>query len=177
MRIRFSGFGGQGIVLCGMVFGRAAMLDGRNSIQTQSYGSASRGGLTRSDVNIEDGEIYDLIYDELDVLVTLSTQAYGVFRRDLAEDGVLFYESDLVEVDEAEGARAHGLPATDIAFKQFGRKIMANMVVMGYVNRLLGVVSHESLVRTVRDAVPAGTEDVNEAALAEGARLAAERTT
>ena len=55
MRVRFSGFGGQGVVLCGFIFGKAAMLDGKNSMQTQSYGSASRGGLTKSDVGIESG--------------------------------------------------------------------------------------------------------------------------
>ena len=59
MRLRFAGFGGQGVVLCGFIIGKAAMLDGKNSIHTQSYGSASRGGLTKSDVGIEDGEIYD----------------------------------------------------------------------------------------------------------------------
>ena len=48
MRLRFAGFGGQGVVLCGFVIGKAAMFDGRNSFHTQSYGSASRGGSPRS---------------------------------------------------------------------------------------------------------------------------------
>ena len=63
MKLRFAGFGGQGVVLCGFIFGKAAMFEGKNSIHTQSYGSASRGGLTKSDVAIESGEIYDLIQD------------------------------------------------------------------------------------------------------------------
>jgi len=89
MRLRFAGFGGQGVVLCGFIFGKAAMLDGKNAIHTQSYGSASRGGLTRSDVGIEDGEIYDLVFQDLDVLVTLSQQSYNAFRADLRDDGGL----------------------------------------------------------------------------------------
>ena len=76
MKLRFAGFGGQGVVLCGFIFGKAAMFEGKNSIHTQSYGSASRGGLTKSDVAIESGEIYDLIHDEVDVLVTMSQQSY-----------------------------------------------------------------------------------------------------
>ena len=80
MRLRFAGFGGQGVVLCGFIFGKAAMLDGKNSMHTQSYGSASRGGLTTSDVGIQDGEIYDLVYEELDVLVAMSQQSYDAYR-------------------------------------------------------------------------------------------------
>ncbi len=175
MRVRFSGFGGQGVVLCGFIFGKAAMLDGKSSVQTQSYGSASRGGLTRSDVGIESGEIHDLANEEIDVLVTLSQQSYGAFRGILKEGGTLFYESDLVQVEEESGSPAHGVGVTDIAFKQFGRKIMANMIMIGFVNGIAQLVSKESLERTIEESVPRGTEEKNLAAFAEGMRLAAER--
>jgi 2-oxoglutarate ferredoxin oxidoreductase subunit gamma len=174
MKVRFAGFGGQGIVLCGMIFGKAAMLDGKRSIQTQSYGSASRGGLTRSDVCIQDEEIFDLIYEEFDVIVALSQQSYASFAPFLAKDGLLFYESDLVRPDQDLAGRSHGIPATDIAHKEFGRRIIANMIVMGFVNRMTGIISSESLVATVRESVPAGTEDLNERALDAGAKLADE---
>lgn len=171
MKIRFAGFGGQGIVLCGVVYGRAAMLDGKNSMQTQSYGSASRGGLTRSDVCIQEEEIYDLIYDQFDVIVALSQQSYDAFNGLLDSDGILFYESDLVRLDRDFGDRAFGIQASEIAENQFGRKIMANMVMMGFVNEIAPLMSQDSLTRTIRESVPPGTEDKNEAALSEGARL------
>ena len=176
MKIRFSGFGGQGIVLCGVVFGQAAMKDGKNSMQTQSYGSASRGGLTRSDVCIQDDEIHDLIYDEFDVVVAMSQQAHDAFRELIPPGGSLFYESDMVRPEPPEGVTAGGIPATDIAFKQFGRKVMANMILMGYVNERVGIVGHETLIETIRGSVPAGTEDKNEAAYREGMKLAKEAT-
>ncbi|MFC1706021.1 2-oxoacid:acceptor oxidoreductase family protein [Planctomycetota bacterium] len=171
MRVRFAGFGGQGVVLCGFIFGKAAMRDGKNAIHTQSYGSASRGGLTKSDVGIADGEIHDLYYDKLDVLVTMSQQSYDKFRENLLPQGLLFYEADMVEPHGGEGPRAYGVRATDIAFKDFGRKIMANMIMMGFANEIAKVVSPESLARTVRENVPQGTEEKNVAALNEGARL------
>jgi 2-oxoglutarate ferredoxin oxidoreductase subunit gamma len=174
MKIRFSGFGGQGIVLCGVVFGRAAMLDGKNSMQTQSYGSASRGGLTTSDVCIQDDEIHDLIYAEFDVVIAMSQQAHDAFTNRLASGGSLFFESDIVEAHPDPSAKAYGIPATDIAFKKFGRKVMANMILMGYVNETLGIVTHDSLVATIRESVPPGTEDKNEAAFYEGVGLARE---
>ncbi len=174
MRIRFAGTGGQGIVLCGLVFGKAAMLDGKNALQTQSYGSASRGGLTTSDVCIQSGEIFDLVGQEHDVLVALSQLAFDTYHRDLLPGGVLFYESDLMTVGDPAECRAYGLGVTDIAFKKYGRKIMANMIMMGFVNDMLEIVSRKSLIQTVRDSVPAGLEDKNVEALEEGFRLASE---
>jgi len=173
-RLRFAGFGGQGVVLSGYIMGKAAMLDGRNSIHTQSYGSASRGGLTRSDVVISDGEIYDLINDELDLLVAMSQQSFDAFEGQLAPGGSLFYESDLVRLPDGHRDRAYGFPATDTAFKTFGRKIIANILMIGFANAAAEVVSHENLVRTIRETVPAGTEDKNIAALEEGTRLGRE---
>jgi 2-oxoglutarate ferredoxin oxidoreductase subunit gamma len=171
MRLRFAGFGGQGVVLCGFIFGKAAMLAGKNAIHTQSYGSASRGGLTRSDVGIESGEIYDLYYDEVDVLASMSQQSYDRFRGKIAPGGLLFYESDLVTLAEGDAIRAYGVRATDIAFKKFGRKIIANMIMMGFVNEIADIVPYEALVRTIRGSVPPGTEEKNIAALTEGMRL------
>jgi 2-oxoglutarate ferredoxin oxidoreductase subunit gamma len=172
MRLRFAGFGGQGVVLCGFIFGKAAVLDGKNAIHTQSYGSASRGGLTRSDVGIESCEIYDLYYDEIDVLVAMSQQSYDIFRDRLVPGGLLFYESDLVKLAAGEGDRAYGVQATDIAFKKFEKKIIANMIMMGFVNEIAKLVSFESLANTIRGSVPPGTEEKNIAALEEGIRLA-----
>ncbi len=147
------------------------MFDGRNSFHTQSYGSASRGGLTTSDVGIEDGEIYDLVHDSLDLLVTMSQQSYDANRGALADGGSIFYESDLVE-PSSDDVKALGLQATDIAFKTFGRKVFANILMIGFVNQVADLVSLDSLIRTVTEVVPPGTEEKNIAALEEGMRRA-----
>jgi 2-oxoglutarate ferredoxin oxidoreductase subunit gamma len=173
VNVRFAGFGGQGVVMMGYILGKAAMYDGRNSIHTQSYGSASRGALTRSDVRIADGEIHDLTCEELDVLVAMSQQSYGKFRPALAADGRLFYESDIVQRDGAD-ERGHGLAATDLAVKTFGKKIMANVIMLGFVNEIAGLVSDEAMIRTIRETVPPATADRNVAAYEEGRRLARE---
>lgn len=176
MKLRFAGFGGQGIVLCGFIFGKAAMYEGRNSAQTQSYGSASRGALTKTDVSIEDGEIHDLVHDRFDILVALSQASYEKYRGDLLPGGELFYESDLMSVADEPDFRVHGAGVTDLAFKKFGRKIMANMIMIGFVNETTGLLSRESMEETIRESVPPHTVEKNLEAYAEGARLAAERT-
>jgi 2-oxoglutarate ferredoxin oxidoreductase subunit gamma len=149
------------------------LLDGKISIHTQSYGSASRGGLTKSDVRIEEGEIYDLVCDELDVLVALSQQSYDRYSPALRRGGWLFYESDMVQIQAEQDAQSHGAGVTDIAYKTFGRKIMANMIMIGFANEIARIVSRESLARTIGESVPPGTEEKNIAAFTEGMRLGA----
>jgi 2-oxoglutarate ferredoxin oxidoreductase subunit gamma len=171
--LRFAGFGGQGVVLSGFIVGKAAVLDGKNAIHTQSYGSASRGGLTRSDVTIEEGEIYDLVPDELDLLVAMSQQSYNAFRKLLVPGGRLFYEADLVQLGSDAPPDRWGVQATDLAYKQLGRKVIANILMLGFLNRIARVVSPGSLERTIRETVPPGTETLNISALELGAELAA----
>jgi 2-oxoglutarate ferredoxin oxidoreductase subunit gamma len=176
VNVRFAGFGGQGVVLMGFILGKAAMLDGKTSIHTQSYGSASRGALTKSDVRVEAGEIYDLACEELDVLVALSQQSYEAYRSQLLPRGLLFYESDLMSVAEEPELTVYGVGVTDVAFKRFGRKIMANVIMMGFVNEIAELVTPESLLATIRDTVPAGTVEKNIDACREGMRLAGAAT-
>ncbi|MFC1683073.1 2-oxoacid:acceptor oxidoreductase family protein, partial [Candidatus Zixiibacteriota bacterium] len=65
--VRFSGSGGQGAVMSGIILAKAAVLyerrhatqkDGKFAIQTQSYGPEVRGSVTKSDVKISDERIY-----------------------------------------------------------------------------------------------------------------------
>jgi 2-oxoglutarate ferredoxin oxidoreductase subunit gamma len=169
--IRFSGFGGQGIVLSGYIYGVAAVLDGKRALQTQSYGSESRGGGCRSDVIISDEEIHELAPPRLDVLVAMSQAAYETYSPALKEDGILVLEDDLVEAGDGSRDRTFRIKATDIAHKKFGRKIMANMVMLGFICAIIDAVSKESLERAIADNVPEGTEAKNQEAFEEGYRI------
>ena len=191
MNIRFSGFGGQGIVLSGVILGRAAVLEGKMAIQTQSYGSESRGGACKSDVAISDKEIHELESPKVDVLVAMSQQAYERYLPSLKGNGILIVERDLVRIpDKAESQEpidatssvtdrrqarhdlsVYAISATDIAFKKFGRNIIANMVVLGYMTALLGILSPENLKKAIKENVPEGTEAVNISAFEEGCAL------
>lgn len=174
MIIRFVGFGGQGIVLSSYIMGQSAVFDGKNAIQNQSYGSESRGGECRGDVIISDEDIYELEPDRQDVLVAMTQPGYDKFIGSLNSGGTLIIDKDLVlETNlDPEGIRKCGISATDIAFRKFGRKIMANMVLIGYLNTLLGLVSEEALTKAVKANVPKGTEEINLNALREGIELA-----
>ncbi len=175
MNIRFSGFGGQGIVLAGFIFGNAAVLDGKNAIQTQSYGSEARGGACRSDVIIQRDEINELAPPEIDVLVSMSHSAYEKYLHSLKKKGTIIIDTDLVFPEEKHKKKfkCQGISATDIAYKKFGRKIMGNMVMIGYVTAVTGIVSKKAVKDAIKNNVPKGTEELNLKAFNEGYRLGA----
>ncbi|MBU1711465.1 MAG: 2-oxoacid:acceptor oxidoreductase family protein [Proteobacteria bacterium] len=175
MIIRFAGFGGQGIVLSSYIMGKAAVIGGKKAVQNQSYGSESRGGECRGDVIISDDEIYELEPVNNDVLVALTQPAYEKFVPLLKPGGTLILESDLVQTDSKlnpPDIKVHGIGATDIAYKKFGRKIIANMVVLGFLNAHLNLVKVEALEQAITESVPKGTDEVNLGAMREGMELA-----
>ena len=167
MNIRLAGFGGQGIVMAGYVLGNAGILDGGNALQTQSYGSESRGGACKSDVIISDRAIVDLAPSAVDVLVAMSQPALDKFLPSLKADGILIYESDLVKPRDT-GVRALGLPATRLANETFGRDMAANIIVLGCLAGLTGAASRESFRKAVAQSVPPKTVEMNLDAFEEG---------
>jgi len=175
MNIRFCGFGGQGILLSGHIFGTAAVYDGNKVLQTQSYGSESRGGGCRSDVLISGEEIYDLAPPRFNAMVALSQSAYDGYIKYLEEEGTLVIDDGLIPRTSKSPARFFKVKATEIAHKKFGNKIAANMIMIGFTSAVLGSVSKESLENVIRKYVSKGASNVNLQAFAEGYRLGKEQ--
>ena len=167
-----SGAGGQGAMLAGKLLAAAAVYDGRNAVQTQSYGPEARGGKSKTDVVISDGEIDYPKATEVDVLLAMSQASLDEYAPDLREGGLLVVDSYLVERVDHPGAI--GIPFTMIAIEECGRKLFANVVALGAVAELTGVVTWESLRSAVLERVPKGTEEINEKALTLGRNAARE---
>lgn len=164
LEIRLSGFGGQGIIRSGEIVGKAAALyDGRYATFTQSYGPESRGGAAAAQVAIADDPV-ELSYPHVispSILVIMSQGAYNKYVPDFRRDGLLIRDESLVELDEAaEGLRVIGIPATRLA-EELGRRIVANVVMLGFLAAVTDIASPEALKKAVLDSVPKGTEELN----------------
>jgi 2-oxoglutarate ferredoxin oxidoreductase subunit gamma len=168
--IRLSGFGGQGIMLAGMVLGKAAAVnEGRNAMMAQSYGPESRGGASVAEIIIDDGEIdYPRVINP-DAIMVLSQEAYKKYGADRSKETLLIAEKDLVTLDpKAEsGKKAIRVPCTALAEK-VDRRIVMNMVALGALCRATGAVSVDALKKAIADSVPKGTEAKNLLAFEEG---------
>jgi len=168
--IRICGFGGQGIVLAGVVLGEAAVRAGHWAVQTQSYGPEARGGAARSEVLIADQPIDYPRVLRADVLVALSQPGYDKFAGELAEGGIVIVEETIVEAGDASDTRA--APFLRCA-EEAGHKIVANIVMVAYLNALLEIAPPAILEETVLANVPAGTEELNRRAVHSGRELLA----
>ena len=168
--IRLSGSGGQGLMLAGKLLAEAAVHDGKNAVQTQSYGPEARGGKSKTDVVIAEGEIDYPKATSVDVLLSMSQPAYNEYKASLREGGLLIVDSRLVEnVDREDAVR---IPFTTLAIEECGRQLFANVVALGAVVELTGAVGWESLRSAVLARVPKGTEQINEKALSIGREAA-----
>ncbi len=174
MRVRFSGLGGQGVVVAGVIYGHAAMIEGYEVLQRQSYGSTTRGGVTTSDVTLERGEIDELEAPDFDVLIALCQEAHDRYRPLLVPGGLLLTEASLVDPADTAGVRHVAVPAVATAREGLGRQILANIVTLGALARLVDAVSPDVLRQAVDAHVPRGTEQLNHKAFDLGWDLGAD---
>ena len=165
--IRLAGEGGQGLILAGLILAEAAvMYDHKNACQTQSYGPEARGGASKSEVVISTEEIDYPKVIAADVLLAMSQEACDKYYHDLKKDGLLIVDS--VNVQRVPTSKAIRVPITKIAEEATGRSITANVVGLGVLAGLSGVVSREALEAAVAERAPRGTTDLNLKALAAG---------
>jgi 2-oxoglutarate ferredoxin oxidoreductase subunit gamma len=165
--VRLAGQGGQGMILAGVILAEAAAVhDGLNAVQTQSYGPEARGGASRSEVIISHGEIDYPKVIAADFLLCMSQEACDRFFRMVKDDGLIVVDS--TNVGRLPGHRAIATPISEIAESATGRGITASIVALGLFSGLTGVVSRHALEKAVVDRVPTGTESLNRTALEAG---------
>ena len=167
--IRLAGFGGQGIVLSGHILGKAvALFEKRNAVFTQSYGPEARGGSCSADVVISDTAVHYPKVGSPDVLVLMSQGALATYGGSIGKKATIILDEDLVSMDkDPKGVTVYRVPFTRMA-EELGRKIVANIVMLGALAALSGVVSYDSMKQSVLSSIPPGTEDLNLSAFDKG---------
>jgi 2-oxoglutarate ferredoxin oxidoreductase subunit gamma len=167
--IRLTGFGGQGIILSGYIIGKAAAIhDKKQATFTQSYGPESRGGACSAQVIISDEPVsYPHLIDPA-ILVVMSQEAYNKYAPALRDGVLLIVDEDLVEMGEMNcEVKLLSVPATRLA-EELGRKIVANIVMLGFFAAMTDLISVEAMREAVRTSVPKGTEELNLRAFEKG---------
>jgi 2-oxoglutarate ferredoxin oxidoreductase subunit gamma len=164
-----TGFGGQGIILTGNILGKAATIgDGRHATMTQSYGPEARGGSCSSQVIVSDGEIAFPYAEKPQMVICMSQEGFTKNKDFLVSGGLLIWDSDLVETDGLDASwNCYDIPATRFA-EEMGNKMMANIVMLGFVSALSDLVSVDALKNAMLGSVPPKTKEKNLAAFDKG---------
>ena len=85
--MRFTGVGGQGVLLAGEIFAAAKIKDGGFGLKTATYTSQVRGGPTVVDITLQDDEIlYPYANDgEIDFMLSVAQISYNQFKGGVKE--------------------------------------------------------------------------------------------
>lgn len=164
--ICISGFGGQGVGLAGYILGKAlALYDGLEAVMTQSYGPEARGGASSANIVVSDNQIAYPFVQQPDVLVLLSQEAYEKFMDRAKPQSCILIDDELVSA-RSDG-RIYGISATRLA-DQLGRRIVTNVVMLGFLTSVTDVVSHRAIMKALETTVKPKTLELNQAAFSLG---------
>lgn len=168
--IRIGGLGGQGVILSGMILGKAAAIHaGKHATLIQAFGPEARGSACSAQVTVSDAAIGYPYVKRPDILVVMSRDACARFLPELRPGGLLLYEEELVDLPPVlpDGVRAYGIPATRFA-EEIGRRLVLNIVMVGFFAGVSDLLDAASVERALLDSVPKGTEDLNRRAFRRG---------
>ncbi len=170
--IRLSGSGGQGLILAGIVLAKAAMYEKYRVTQSQSYGPESRGGASRADVIISNDEVFYPEATNFDILMSLTQEACDKYLYDLKEDGILIADTTFVKNISLLNSQSYEIPFTEIAIEKLGSPLSTNILSLAFLVKKTGIVTPESLERSIRESVKPNYVDMNVKAMKLGFELA-----
>ncbi len=165
--VRLSGSGGHGVILACVMLARAIGTDPRrNVVLTQSYGPEARGGAVRADLVMAKGAIFYPKTMKLDLLLTFTQEACDKYCQDLKPDGLLVVDSTMVT--KVPIKNSYGFPFIRLAREKVGHPMVANVIALGAIAELTGIVPREAIRAIVKEFAPKGTEEKNLKALQVG---------
>lgn len=163
--ILLSGSGGQGLITAGQILADAVVREGKNTVQTQSYGPEARGGACRSEIIISEEEIDYPKVTKPNILLVMSQEALLKYVGKLDAGGTLIIDTTYIQDVPPTAARVFALPYSRIARECLGKEMVANIVALGALAALTGIVTKESLQSALMSRIPPGTEALNQKAL------------
>ena len=170
--IRLSGSGGQGVILAAIIIADAAIEQGLNAIQTQSYGPEARGGASKAEVIISNDEINYPKIMKANILLCLTQNSYEKYVASLDKDGILIVD-DHVKLTDNESFKIYSLPILRNAQEKFETSMVANIISIGAIYALLGedTIDKDIMIRSITERVPPVTVQKNIDAFEEGIKL------
>jgi len=175
LEVRFSGSGGQGLVLASIIFADILVDRGYNVIQGESHGIEARGGASRGEVIGSKSEITDLSVSKPDIFVSLSQESLNKYYKDVKQESLVLIDSFLVkEIPEIDSSNVFLLPFTKRTKEKLNSVIPANIAFLGVIAELTQINDRESYGRAIKYRVPEGTKEMNLEAFKLGVEMAEE---
>ncbi|MBC8442055.1 MAG: 2-oxoacid:acceptor oxidoreductase family protein [Deltaproteobacteria bacterium] len=171
-RLVFSGSGGQGVITAAIILANAAVLfENKNAIQSQSYGAAARGGATRTDIIIDDSEIFFPKVIQPNILVSLTQESYNKFAPIIRPGGLLLVDSKYVDIQKKVDAKHITLPMFDTVMKEIGKPLVFNICMLGALIGISNLIKPVSILKVLETTIPEDFMAMNKKALELGIEM------
>ena len=170
--IRLGGLGGQGIIKSAVIIGEAVSIhDGKEAVQTASYGPESRGSACKAEVIISDTPVdYPLVLTP-HIMVALSNDAFHKYKDDLGEGAIAIIDSDLVKAGKIKACiQVYQVPAAATAHQVLENPLVTNVVMLGAFTAITKTVTPDAMRKAIAGAFPKYRE-LNLRAFDEGMKL------
>ena len=170
--LRFTGSGGQGVILATIILAEAAYEDKLQTVQSQSYGPEARGGLCKAECIIDEKPITFTKVGLPTLLLSLTQASLDKYVKELQDDAVIVVDSAITVAEEIKAKHTViSIPIIESAVEVIKNPMAANIISLGAVNEACKLVSQKSLEEAVLNHIPKGTEELNLKALHLGAEL------
>ena len=166
-QLRLSGSGGQGVITAAIILAEAAVAEGKEAAQSESYGLEARGGASKAEVIIDTETIYHPHVIHPDLVLAMTQKAADKYYEDIVPGGLLVLDEQLVP-NPPDFPKTVRIPITKLAVEEVGKSLFANIVALGALVRLTDIVSFDTIKESVAHRVPKHTVEQNMHALQVG---------
>ena len=174
--MRFTGVGGQGVLLAGEIFAAAKIKDGGFGVKTATYTSQVRGGATVVDIQLDNNEIFYpyAIDGEIDFMLSVADVSYQQFKGGVREGGTIVIEPNLVHPTDEDRKKYNivEIAIITIAKEEVGNVITQSVVALAIANTYTKALDEQLLIDTMLSKVPAKVHEVNKVAYELGKKYA-----
>jgi 2-oxoglutarate ferredoxin oxidoreductase subunit gamma len=176
--MRFTGVGGQGVLLAGEIFAAAKIKAGGHGLKTATYTSQVRGGPTVVDITLDDEEIYYpyAIDGQINFMLSVADVSFQQFKGGVSEGGIIVIDPNLVHPSDEDRAKwkIYDIPIIQIAKEEVGNVITQSVVALAIANTMMNAIDKQTLIDTMLSKVPPKVHDVNKVAYDLGEKYAKE---
>ncbi len=164
-QLRFTGVGGQGVLLAGEILAAAKIAEGGYGVKAATYTSQVRGGPTVVDILLDDKEILFpyAIDGEIEFMLSVAQVSYDQFKNGVKEGGIIVVDPDLVHPtdEDRQKWKIYEIPIIRIAKYEVGNVVTQSVVALAIAVEMTGVMDADQVFETMKKKVPPKVLDAN----------------
>jgi len=150
-----AGFGGQGVLLAGEVLANGFMIDNKNVTWYPSYGAEMRGGTVNCSIVMSDEEVSAVQKSSADFIIVLNQASFDKFITKVKAGGTIIVNTSLaLEKKLRNDINYVFTPITEMSEKVLGSVKMANILALGVLSKISGLISLETLQKALNNVIP-----------------------